>query len=88
MLTHTYTLEADHDFRRWLTGIGKFTFGTLDYQGDGRRDKIYSVEGDVIYKMTRNFWVKGTLRRDVLNSNLPGNSTASTVVMLGIRVQN
>src|ERR1700722_16651309 len=74
VLTHTYTVEADHDFRRWLTGIGKFTFGTLDYQGDGRHDKIYSVEGDVIYKMTRNFWVKGTLRRDVLNSNLPGNS--------------
>jgi hypothetical protein len=88
VLTHTYTLEADHDFRRWLTGIGKFTFGTLDYQGDGRHDKIYSVEGDVIYKMTRNFWVKGTLRRDVLNSNLPGNSTASTVMMLGVRVQN
>jgi hypothetical protein len=88
VLTHTYTVEADHDFRRWLTGIGKFTFGTLDYQGDGRHDKIYSVEGDVIYKMTRNFWVKGTLRRDVLNSNLPGNSTASTVMMLGVRVQN
>ena len=81
MLTHIYTVEVDHDFRRWLTAIGKFTYGTLDYQGDGRRDKTYSAEGDLIYKMTRNLWVKGTLRRDVLDSNIAGNSTASTVVM-------
>ncbi|WP_291572585.1 outer membrane beta-barrel protein [Bradyrhizobium sp.] len=88
VLTHTYTVEVDHDFRRWLTAIGKFTFATLDYQGDGRFDKTYSAEADLVYKMTRNLWVKGTLRRDVLNSNLPGNSSASTVVMLGVRLQN
>ena len=88
VLTHLYTVEVDHDFRRWLTGIGKFTYGTLDYQGDGRFDKIYTAEADLIYKMTRNLWVKGTLRRDVLNSNIAGNSTASTVVMLGVRLQN
>jgi hypothetical protein len=88
VLTHVYTVEADHDFRRWLTAIGKFTWGSLDYQGDGRRDKIYTVSGDLIYKMTRSLWVKGTLRRDWLDSNIPGNSTASTVVMLGVRVQN
>ena len=29
VLTHTYTFEVDHDFRRWLTAIGKFTYGTL-----------------------------------------------------------
>jgi hypothetical protein len=88
VLTHVYTVEADHDFRRWLTAIGKFTWGSLDYQGDGRRDKIYTVSGDLIYKMTRCLWLKGTLRRDWLDSNIPGNSTASTVAMLGVRVQN
>ena len=88
VLTHIYTVEADHDFRRWLTAIGKFTWGSLDYQGDGRRDKIYTVSGDLIYKMTRSLWVKGTLRRDWLDSNIPGNSTASTVAMFGVRVQN
>ena len=71
VLVHTYTVEVDHDFRRWLTAIGKFTYGTLDYQGDGRNDKIYSVEGDLIYKLTRNLWVKGTLRHDILDSNVP-----------------
>jgi hypothetical protein len=88
ILVRTYTVEVDHDFRRWLTGIGKFTFGTLDYQGFGRSDKTYSLEGDVIYKMTRNLWVKGSLRRDVLESNLPGAGSAATVMLLGVRLQN
>jgi hypothetical protein len=88
VLTHTYTFEVDHDFRRWLTAIGKFTYGTYDYQGDGRFDKTYSIEGDLIYKMTRSLWIKGTLRRDILDSNVPLASSASTAVMLGVRLQN
>jgi hypothetical protein len=88
VLTHTYTFEIDHDFRRWLTAIGKFTYATLDYQGDGRRDKTYSLEGDLVYKMTRNLWLKGSLRRDILDSSAPGSNSASTVVMLGVRLQN
>jgi hypothetical protein len=88
VLTHTYTAEVDHDFRRWLTGIGKFTWGTQQYQGDARFDRFYSVSGDLIYKMNRTLWVKGTLRRDWLDSNIPGNSTGSTVAMVGVRVQN
>jgi hypothetical protein len=88
VLTHTYTFEVDHDFRRWLTSVGKFTYGTYDYQGDGRFDKTYSLEGDLIYKLTRNLWIKGTLRHDVLDSNVPLASSTSNVVMLGVRVQN
>ena len=72
VLTHTYTVEVDHDFRRWLTAIGKFTYGTYQYQGDNRLDRTYTVAGDLIYKMTRNFWIKASLRRDVLNSNIAG----------------
>ena len=48
VLVRTYTAEVDHDFRRWLTGIGRFTYGTLDYQGSGRFDQLYSISGDVI----------------------------------------
>ncbi|MBT1513621.1 outer membrane beta-barrel protein [Bradyrhizobium sp. SRL28] len=88
VLTHVYTVEVDHDFRRWLTAIGKFTWGELDYQGNPRRDKIYTVSGEAIYRMNRSVWLRGTLRRDWLDSNLPGNSTASTVVMLGVRLQH
>jgi hypothetical protein len=88
ILVRTYTFEVDHDFRRWLTGIGRFTYGTLTYQGNIRRDQTYSVSGDLIYKMNRSIWLKGTLRRDWLDSNVPGASSNSTVVMLGVRVQN
>ncbi|WP_035980794.1 outer membrane beta-barrel protein, partial [Bradyrhizobium sp. STM 3843] len=88
VLVRTYTVEVDHDFRRWLTGIGKFTFGTLDYQGFGRSDKTYSAEGNLVFKMTRNLWLKGTLRYDVLDSNVAGASSSGTVVMLGVRLQN
>jgi hypothetical protein len=88
VLVHTYAFEVDHDFRRWLTGIGKFTFGTYDYQGDSRKDKTYSIEGDVIYKMTRNLWIKGSLRHDILDSNVPLAGSSATVVMLGVRLQN
>ena len=84
----TYTFEVDHDFRRWLTAIGKFTYGTYDYQGDGRFDRTYSLEGDLIYKLNRNLWIKGTLQRNILDSNVVGASSTSTVVMLGARLQN
>jgi len=88
VLVHTYAVEVDHDFRRWLTGIGKFTYGTYDYQGDNRTDQSYSAEADLIYKMTRNLWIKGSLRHDILNSNVPLAGSNATVVMLGVRLQN
>ncbi len=87
VLTRTYTAEVDHDFRRWLTAIGRFSFGTMDYQGAGRRDQTWSVSGDIIYKLSRTVWLKGQVRRDRLDSNESG-STASTVIMLGVRLQN
>jgi hypothetical protein len=88
VLVRTYTVQVDHDFRRWLTGIGKFSFGTLDYQGFGRSDRTYSAEGNLVYKMTRNLWVKGTLRYDKLDSNVAGAASSGTVVLLGVRLQN
>jgi hypothetical protein len=88
VLTHLYTAEVDHDFRRWLTGIGRFSWGTQAYQGDSRFDRIYSISGDLIYKLNRYLWVTGTLRRDWLDSNIPGNSTNATIVLLGVRLQN
>ncbi|MET4067750.1 hypothetical protein ABID58_002545 [Bradyrhizobium sp. S3.2.6] len=88
VLVHTYAAEVDHDFRRWLTAIGKFTYGTYDYQGQNRNDKTYSIEGNLIYKLNRNVWIKGTLRHDILDSNQPGSSSQGTVVMLGVRLQN
>ena len=88
ILARTYTIEVDHDFRRWLTGIGKFTYGTLDYQGLSRNDRTYSLEGDVIYKLNRSLWIKGSLRHDIIDSNAVDASSSATVGMLGVRLQN
>ncbi len=87
-LVHTYTFEVDHDFRRWLTAIGKFTYGTYEYQGIGRTDRSTATEVDLIYKLTRNLWIKGSLQYDTLDSNVPQSSYNATVVMLGVRLQN
>jgi hypothetical protein len=45
------------------------------------------VEGDLVYKLSRTFQIKGQVRHDWLNSSVNGASSAATVVMLGIRVQ-
>ncbi|MHB0771725.1 outer membrane beta-barrel protein [Bradyrhizobium sp. 5.13L] len=88
VLVRTYAAEVDHDFRRWLTAVGKFTYGTYDYQGQNRNDKTYSFESNLIYKLNRNIWIKGTLRHDILDSNQPGSSSQGTVMMVGVRLQN
>ena len=87
-MVRTYAVEVDHDFRRWLTGIGKLSYGTYDYQGANRNDDLWSIEGGLVYKLNRNVWIKSTLRHDILNSNVPGASARATVVMLGVRLQN
>lgn len=87
VLTRTYTFEVNHDFRRWLTAVGRFTYGTQDYQESTRFDQIYSLSGDVIYRLNRDIQIKAQVRRDLLQSSIPSASTASTVVMLGVRLQ-
>jgi hypothetical protein len=87
ILTRTYAVEVTHDFRRWLTAVGKFTYGTLDYQESSRYDKLYSLQGDLVYKLNREIWLKAQVRRDILESNIAGASTAATVVLLGVRLQ-
>jgi hypothetical protein len=88
VVVRTYTAQVDHDFRRWLTATGRFTYGTLDYQGGNRLDQLYSIGGDLVWKLNRSIWVKAQVRRDVLNSSLPGASSSGNVFLLGVRLQN
>ena len=62
VLTRTYTFELNHDFRRWLTAIGRFTYGTQEYQGSARSDQVYSISGDLIYKLSREFQIRAQVR--------------------------
>jgi hypothetical protein len=85
-ISRDYSLQVDHAFRRWLIGTAKVGTGTTDYDGT-RFDKRYFVEGDLVYKLSRTFHIKGQVRHDWLESSIAGASSAATVVMLGIRVQ-
>jgi hypothetical protein len=38
--------------------------------------------------MNRNLWIKGSLRHDILNSNVVNAGSQATVVLLGVRLQN
>lgn len=86
VISRDYSLQVDHAFRRWLIGTAKVGTGTSDYDGT-RFDRRYFVEGDLVYKLSRTFQIKGQVRHDWLNSSVNGASSAATVVMLGIRVQ-
>lgn len=85
-MSRDYSVQLDHAFRRWLIGTAKFGYGTTDYE-DVRQDKRYFAQADLVYKLTRTFAIKGTVRRDWLKSDVPGVNSAETVVMLGVRVQ-
>ena len=88
VVSRTYTGEVVHDFRRWLTGIGRFTYGTFEYQGAGRTDEIYSASADIIFRLSRSLQLKAQVRRDDIKSNVPGGSSTASAVMVGVRVQN
>jgi hypothetical protein len=85
-LSRDYTLTVDHAFRRWLIGTAKLGYGTSDYEG-ARFDKRYFAEADLVYKLSRTFHIKASVRRDWLDSSIVNASSAGTIVMLGVRVQ-
>lgn len=87
VLTNDYVWQAEHAFRRWLIGTARFGYGTSDYEGLGRFDHRYTGSVDLVYKLTRNFQIKGQIRHDWLDSNVPGVATQATVVTLGVRLQ-
>jgi hypothetical protein len=87
VLTHDYVWQVEHALQRWLIVTGRFGYGTNDYEGLGRFDNRFTTSADLVYKLTRNLQIKGQLRHDWLESNVPGFSTQATVITLGVRVQ-
>lgn len=85
-LSRDYSVQVDHAFRRWLIGTARFGYGTTDYQ-EYRQDKRYFAEANLIYKLSRTFSIKGTVRHDWLRSSNVAANSAETVVLLGVRVQ-
>jgi hypothetical protein len=87
IFTHEVGVEVDHAFRRWLDIALKFTLDRDNYVASPREDNRYSAGTVLTYKLTREMWLRGELRRDWLASNIPGNDYAAYVAMLTLRLQ-
>ena len=86
-LTRDYGLQVDHSFRRWLIGTLRFGYGTDDYEGSVREDERYRVSAGLVYKMSREIWLKGEVRQDWLRSNVGGVDYTASAVLFGVRLQ-
>jgi hypothetical protein len=87
VLVHNNGLEISHALRPWLIATAKFGYGIDDYIGSVRQDHRYSASLALSYKLSREFWLKGELREEWLSSNIPNSNYASTVALLGVRLQ-
>lgn len=80
-------LQADHAFRRWLIGTVKFGYGFDDYVGMAREDQRFFTSLGLTYKLNRDVWLKGEIRRDWLTSTVTSANYAADMFMLGVRLQ-
>jgi hypothetical protein len=87
VLRHNNGIEVSHALRRWLIATAKFGYGIDDYIGSPRQDHRYAASLALAYKISREFWLKGELREEWLNSNVPNANYAATVALLGLRLQ-
>ncbi len=87
VLRRDYTLEVDHDFRYWLTGVLKLNYGVDNYVGMDRLDHRYFVSSALTYKFTREVWLRGEFRHDWLSSNVLNVDYQSNLFLLTLRMQ-
>jgi hypothetical protein len=87
VLHRDYTLEVDHDFRRWLTGIMKLGYGVDYYVDDNRTDHRYFISTSLTYKFTRDIWLRGEFRHDWLSSNVYNADYQANLFLLSLRMQ-
>jgi hypothetical protein len=87
VFTRELALQIDHAFRRWLIASLRFARASDEYVGSPRDDTRYALSLGVTYKLTRELALKAEVRRDWLNSSLPGNDYTSNAVLLGARLQ-
>jgi hypothetical protein len=80
-------VQVDHAFRRWLIGTARVGYGFDDYQGSDRHDirSVYAL--GLTYKLNREWQVRSEVRREALQSTVPGANYTAYVAMLGVRLQ-
>lgn len=79
----------DQSFRRWLIGSFRAGAGFDHYIASGptREDQRFFLSAALVYKLSRQFQVKGEVRHEWLNSNVANVDYAADVFLLGMRWQ-
>ncbi len=85
--SRAFNLEVDHAFLLWLIGTGQLGYEHDSYVGLGRQDNRYFISGGMIYKLSRELQLKGTVREDWLTSNVSGVAYDATTILAGVRLQ-
>jgi hypothetical protein len=86
-LSRDFNLQVDHAFLLWLIGTSQIGYGHDDYVGLGRQDNRYFASAGLIYKLSRELQLKGTVREDWLTSNVTGVAYEATSFLAGVRLQ-
>ena len=83
-------LQVDHAFRRWLVGTMRLGAGLDTYETNdatSREDRRFFVAAALVYKLSREWQVKGEVRRDWLDSNVANVDYTADTVLVGVRWQ-
>jgi hypothetical protein len=90
LLRRDFSLQVDHVFRRWLVGTFRTGMGIDTYQASvaSREDQRFFVAAALVYKLSREFQLKGEVRQDWLTSNQSGVDYSATSFLAGVRWQH
>jgi len=87
ILSYDAGLSVEHSFRRWLIGTARIAYGVDEYVGSIRQDQRYTVGAGILYKLNRDWQVRGDVRQEWRTSNVPGNNYTATIGTVGLRWQ-
>jgi hypothetical protein len=87
MFRHEAKIVVEHAFRHWLTGAVNFSYGIEDYLGAGRDDHRLRTGASLTYYLNRYMALRGEYRYEQLISDVPGQSVAANVGLIGLRLQ-
>lgn len=87
MFRHEARVVVEHAFRQWLIATANVSYGIEDYRGAGRDDHRLRLGAGLIYYLNRAVALRGEYRYEQLISDVPGQSVAANVGLIGLRLQ-
>lgn len=87
VFTREAKITVDHAFRRWLIASASVAYGHEDYRGVDRLEQRLGLSAALTYHLNRSLALKGEVRHERLNSNVPGADYTANIVLVGLRLQ-